>query len=452
MRSIRRDISLPLCGLALLALAVTFTLTRYNQAFAPPTLALDSPARQAASGQPSLSNTEEVIRTLQDRLRRAPSNLDTYALLGNTYLQRARETGDPGYYGKAEQVLNAALKRDAQHLEALIGKGALALARHDFRAALTLGEQARALNPDVPRIYGVIGDAQIELGQYDAAVATIQKMVDLRPDLSSYSRVSYLRELYGDLPGAVEAMERAVAAGGPTSENTQWVRVQLGNLYVAQNDLATAEHHYQVALARLPEYVHAQAGIARIRAAQSRYPEAIELYTRATTRMPLPEYVIALGDVYAKQGDQLQAQHQYDLVTAIDQLLATNGVNTDLETALFFADHTIDLPASEVKARAAYAARPSIHAADSLAWTLYQQGKYTEAQQYANEALRLGTRDALKLFHAGMIAHALGQNDQARTQLQQAVDLNPRFSLLYSDLATTTLTALGGQVPAQGGH
>jgi tetratricopeptide (TPR) repeat protein len=453
MRSIPRDIRLPLCALALLALAAVFTLIRYNQTFAPSTFALDSVSqRRTVGGQPAVSQTEALIQTLQDRLRRAPSNLDTYALLGNAYLQRVRETGDPGYYGKAEQVFNTALKRDPQHIEALIGKGSLALAQHDFRAALTLGQQAQTLNPDIPRIYGVVGDAQIELGQYDAAVTTIQQMVDLRPDLSSYSRVSYVRELYGDLPGAIEAMQSAVAAGGPNAENTLWTRVQLGNLYAAQNDLATAEQHYQAALARSPEYAHAQAGIARIRAEQGRYSQAIELYTAATSRMPLPEYAIALGDVYAKQGDQQQAQRQYDLVRVIDRLLTTNGVNTDLETALFFADHNIDLPVSLAKARAAYTARPSIHGADALAWTLYKSGQYAEAQQYANEALRLGTRDALKLFHAGMIAHALGQHEQARAYLQQAVDLNPHFSLLYSDLAATTLTALGGQVPVQGGR
>jgi tetratricopeptide (TPR) repeat protein len=452
MRSIRRDISLPLCALTLLALATAFTLSRYSQAGAPPAFALDSPAQRAAINEQPVGATEALIQTFQDRIRRAPDNLDTYALLGQAYLQRVRETGDPSYYGKAEQVLNVALRRDPQHIEALIGQGALALARHDFRTALTLGQQAQALNPDVPRIYGVIGDAQIELGQYDAAVTTIQKMVDLRPDLSSYSRVSYMRELYGDLPGAIEAMQSAVAAGGPTAENTQWVRVQLGNLYVAQNDLATAEQHYQMALARSPGYAHAQAGLARIRAAQGRYPEAIELYTAATSRMPLPEYVIALGDVYAKQGDQPQAQRHYDLVRVLDRLFTTNGVNTDLETALFFADRTIDLPVSLAKARAAYTARPSIHAADVLAWTLYQSGQYAEAQHYANEALRLGTRDALKLFHAGMIAHALGQHDQARSYLQQAVDVNPHFSVLYSDRAATTLTALGGQVPVAGGR
>jgi len=217
------------------------------------------------------------------------------------------------------------------------------------------------------------------------------------------------------------------------------VRVQLGNLYFNRGDLAAAEHTYQQAVTQLPNDVHALAGLARVHAARGEYATAIQLYTDVTQRMPLPEYVIALGDVYAKQGDHQQAQHHYDLVTAIDTLSAANGVNTDLETALFFADHDIDLETSLGKARAAYAARPSIHAADVLAWTLYKTGSYTEAQQYATKALALGTRDPLTLFHAGMIAHALGQNEQARAYLQEALDRNPHFSLLHAERAAVTL-------------
>ena len=167
------------------------------------------------------------------------------------------------------------------------------------------------------------------------------------------------------------------------------------------------------------------------------------MYQQAFARMPLAEYAIALGDVYMTMGDRQQARQQYDLVRAIDRLYTANGVNTDLETALFFADHDIELPASLAGARAAYAVRPSIQAADVLAWTLYKTGNLEEAQRYATEALKLGTRDALKLFHAGMIAKALGQQERARSYLQQALSLNPHFSLLYADLAAATLRELG---------
>lgn len=446
LRQLRRDSTLQLVALALLTAVGIALIIGLRQ----PRATLDSSDPQlrlrAAAAERMPATTDELITQLQQRIRRMPEDVQSAALLGQAYVQRVRETGDPSYYTKAEAVLAAAQRRDPQHVETLIGLGTLALARHDFAGALALGEQARALNPDIPRIYGVIGDAQIELGRYDEAVQTIQHMVDLRPDLSSYSRVSYLRELHGDNAGAIEAMQAAVTAGGPNTENTQWTRVQLGNLAFNQGDLATAERHYQLALDRLPDYVPATAGLARVRAAQTRYDEAVALYTTATQRMPLPEYVIALGDVYTELGQTEQAQQQYQLVQAMDALLADNGVNTDLETALFFADHDLDLPASLTKARAAYAVRPSTHAADVLAWTLYKTGDYTEALRYSDEALRLGSRDSLKLFHAGMIAAAAGQDERARTHLRQALTINPHFSLRYAALATATLAAVDARL------
>ena len=451
MRIARQVGTFQILALALLIVAGAITIVANTRTRTSTALSFDPGARlAAATKQQPVNRTEEMIWTLQQRIRQAPRQVDSLALLGGTYVQRARETGDPGYYDKAEAVFREALKYDPQHMEAILGQGTLALARHQFREALALGQQAQQLNPTVPRVYGVIGDAQVELGMYDEAVQTIQTMVDMRPDLGSLSRVSYLRELHGDLPGAVDAMQQAVSAGGSTVENTLWVRVQLGNLHFNVGRLDAAEREYKRALALLPDYVPAMAALARVQAAQQNYDGAIQLYTEATQRMPLAEYVIALGDVYAKQGDQQQARQQYELVAAIDTLQASNGVNTDLETALFMADHDIDLPASLAKARTAYAARPSIHAADVLAWTLYKTGAYAEAEQYATEALRLGTQDSLKLFHAGMIAHAQGQNDRARAYLQQAMQLNPHFSLPGSEQATATLKQLGAPITTEG--
>lgn len=442
MRSLRRESTLQLAALALLVLVGTSIMIGLRQPGATPDARASQERLSMAAEQRSPTTTADLIGQLQQRIRRAPNDVQALALLGGAYVQRSRETGDPSYYSKAEAVLATAQRLDPHDVETLIGQGTLALARHDFAGALALGEQARAINPDVPRIYGVIGDAQIELGRYDEAVETIQTMVDRRPDLSSYSRVSYVRELHGDLSGATEAMQAAVTAGGPNAENTQWLRVQLGTLAFNQGDLATAEQHYQRALTQLPGYVPATAGLARVRAAQGRNQEAVTLYTTVTEQMPLPEYVIALGDLYTRLGDTAQAQQQYQLVQAMDALLTTNGVNTDLETALFFADQGLDLDSSLTKAQAAYAAHPNIHAADALAWTLYKHGRYADAQRYSAEALRLGTRDSLKLFHAGMIANAAGQTEQARDYLQQALTLNPHFSLRYEQLAVATLDEL----------
>jgi tetratricopeptide (TPR) repeat protein len=393
------------------------------------------------------SSTDSLIAGFQRRLKDNPEDFSSYVDLANAYLQKVRETGDPSLYTKAEDLLDRAEKIEPHNPELFATRGILALARHDFGRALEFGERALALNPESARYYGIVGDAQIELGRYEEAISSYQKMIDHRPDFSSYSRVAYARELYGDPEGAIQAMQDAVDAGAPVPENKAWAYVQLGNLRFTTGQLEAAAKDYDLATKTLSNYPPGLAGQARIAAARGELEDAAALYQQAFDRMPLAEYAILLGDVYTEMGERQKAAEQYDLVRAIDKLYRANGVNTDMEIALFYADHDMKLQTSLQKARSAYDARPSIHAADVLAWTLYKTGNYREAQPFASEALKLGTRDPLKLFHAGMIAKALGQKEQARAYLQQAIDLNPHFSLLYSDDAAAELKALKA-----GGH
>jgi tetratricopeptide (TPR) repeat protein len=379
---------------------------------------------------------------LQDHLRLNPEDSAAYAQLGLALLQRARESGNVSFYSQAEQALAEALKHDPHQFEAILGQGSLALARHDFAGALRWGEHALALNPYRGQVYGLIGDAQVELGQYEAATQTIQKMVDTRPELASYSRVSYQRELHGDTAGAITAMQMAVDSGLPTAEGTLWVQTQLGHLYFNSGDPVQAEQTYQQALQLRPNYVYAQAGLARVRAAQGQYEEAIELYQKIVEQLPLPEFVIALGELYEVNGQPAKAEQQYDLVRAIQKLNASTGMNVEMEMALFNAEHGSDPAQALQQARAAYTARPSIYGADTLAWALYHAGNYAEAQHYSQEALRLGTRDAMLHYHAGMIAYALEDLPLARHYLQQAIAINPYFSVRYAPEAQALLAEL----------
>ena len=406
-----------------------------------------SPADQHATlpfdfRQTAGTSTGSLVGSLQQQISENPKDFDAHIELAGAYLQKLRETGDPTLYTKAEDLLDEAQKLQPQSPELFATRGTLALARHDFAAALGYGTRALASDPQSARNHGIVGDAQIELGMYDEAIDSYQEMVDSRPDFSSFSRVAYARELYGDPEGAIEAMQFALQAGSGTPENVAWAQVQVGNLWFGSGNLKEAEKAYGRSTEVAGAYAPALAGQAKVAAARGNLELASKLYEQAFNRMPLPEYAIALGDVYAKMGAKEKAQAQYELVQSMDELLRANGVNTDLEIALFYADHDMDLQVSLGKARAAYKARPSIHAADALAWTLYKTGNTKEAQKYSREALKLGTRDSLKLFHAGMIAKSLGQNEQAREYLQQATDLNPHFSLLYADEAAGSLKSL----------
>jgi tetratricopeptide (TPR) repeat protein len=295
-----------------------------------------------------------------------------------------------------------------------------------------------------------VADAQTELGRYDEAERTLQTMVDQRPDPSAYTRISYLRELHGDVAGALQMMQWAVDGSQPTGENGAWTRTQLANLHFNRGDLQQAELEYRRILDGWPHYAYALAGLGQVRAAQGRSDEAIQLLTQACQIVPLPEFVIALGDLYRVKGDSAAAAQQYALVRAIQQLFRANGVDIDMEMALFDADHVVDRagnhrsdPAAVVaQARQAFAARPSIHAADALAWALYRAGAYREAQEYAAQALMLGTKDALKLYHAGMIAYRLDRPAEARAYLERALAINPYFSILSAAAASRTLHEL----------
>jgi tetratricopeptide (TPR) repeat protein len=388
------------------------------------------------------ASTDEQIQTFQDQLKTDPNHWQAYSQLGLAYLQKVRETGDPTYYQKAEEALDKALSLQPDEYVSISARGTLALARHEFLSALEWGGRAKKINPDRTYAYGVIADAQIELGRYPEAVKTLQTMVDLRPDMSSYSRISYIRELHGDIPGALDMMQRAVDSGTPNTENTAWVRTQLGNLYFNTGDLDQAGWEYQRTLQDRPNYVYAIAGLGRVHAARGDMNEAIKLLNQAVSIIPMPEFVIMLGDLYQAAGQTDRANQQYKLLATMEKLYRANGVDMDMEIALFNADHNQNLEETIALAHKAYTNRPGIQGADALAWVLYKNGQDEEAQIYSTEALLLGTKDALKLFHAGMIAHALHHDQQAGHYLEQALEINPHFSVLYAEQAQKTLLSI----------
>lgn len=409
-----------------------------------------APAAPFATGRPPVwSTTGAAVGRLQARLRQQPEDAAAYAQLAALYLQQARETGDPTAYPRAEGALQEAARRTPDDPLVAVLSGTLQLARHDFAAALASGERAVALAPRSSAGYGVAGDAALELGRYDAAIEAFQTMVDLRPDLTSYSRVAYARELYGDLAGATEAMRRAVSSGAPLSEGTNWARVQLGNLLLAQGDLDGADNQYGLALRALPDYVHALAGQGRVAAARGNLGQAIERTARAQELVPLPEFAIALGDYYRAGGDAAGAARQDDLVRVIARLQEGNGMDVDLEMAIFEADRATPgdgaaLDGAVERARATYARRPSVTAADALAWTLYRAGRPDEALPYARESLRLGSHDPQVLFHAGAVALAGGAPDEGRALLAAATAVTPEFSVRYAPEARRLLATTAG--------
>lgn len=416
--------------LTLLILLAAWGIHRYFL----PTGTGQSPVSSAATW-----TSQDAIALYQARLRTNSEDVEAYTLLGMALLQQVRETGDPSAYSRADQAFTEALTRQPDLFDALLGAGLLALSRHDFHAALDWADQARQANPYRAETWGIYTDAYVELGRYSEAIVAAQEMVDMRPGVASYSRVSYVRELHGNIDGAIAAMQAAVDACLPDTEPCLWATVQLGNLYFHQGNWEQAETVFAQALSWRGDYIYALGGMARVQAARGDVQAALKTYTELTQRMPLPEFVIALGDLYTLLEDPQKAAEQYNLVRMMQKLNQAAGVDVDLEMALFAVDHGDDATAALELARTVYMRRPSIHAADALAWALYHTGDYTEAQRYSQESLRLGTQDAQLYFHAGMIAHANGDFTQARRYLQQALDINPAFSLIHARTANKML-------------
>jgi tetratricopeptide (TPR) repeat protein len=387
----------------------------------------------------SPGNTAQLIGELQGKLRRGSSDAGSHALLGLAYQQRARETGDPSFYPRAAGVLRRALALAPRSPLATSGLASLALSQHCFWDALDLSRRAQKLAPGSAANYGLVGDALVELGRYEEAFRAFDRMSRLKPNLASYARVSYGRELLGRQDGAIAAMRLAVQAAGVQSEPAAWTHVELGKLHFGRGELGAAEREFRRALFALPGYVYALEAQARVEAARGRYGRASELARQAAEAVPLPEFVTTLGDLYRANGRKALAREQYAVVAATERLLRANGVRTDLESALFKVDHGIALRRALAEARTAHRARPTVFAADTLAWALARNGRCQEALRYSQQALRLGTRDASFFFHRGMTERCLGDTAEARRWFARALDQNPYFSLLWAPVARKAL-------------
>ena len=380
-------------------------------------------------------DTQSEILGLQGELKLDAHNVKALDTLGLAYLQRVRETGDPTYYPKAQGILDEALRQSPRDLIATAGLGQLALSRHQFRKALGIGFEAKRISPTTAGVYGVIGDAEIELGRYPLAIKSFDHMAALKPDVASYSRVSYARELIGHIRAAERAMQLAASAAVGAQEASSWTHVQLGLLYLGHSMPKRALAQMNDALALDPTYYVALDGMAQVQASLGHLHVAIDFEHGAVDRVPLPAQVALLGDLYGAVGNHAAAKREYALIHVIEKLLAANGVRNDLDIALFDADHRVGSGNLLALARKGYAERPSIYGDDVLGWALARSGRCEQALHWSNRALRLGTKDALKDFHHGWIEACLGNRTTAAVWYRRSLALNPTFSILWAPVA-----------------
>jgi tetratricopeptide (TPR) repeat protein len=342
-----------------------------------------------------------------------------YAALGNTYLARARETGDPAFYTRADRAFSLAVRTDPASIDGLVGAGTLAGTRHDFAEQLRLGTEARRVAPDLARPLTVVADAEVELGRYREAGRTIQRLVDSKPGLPAYARVSYYRELHGDLAGAVSAMRYAVSAGS-SEEGTAYVETLLGDLELMRGRVTPARAAYRSALRDLPSYPQALTGLARIDAARGALRSAAARLRRSTDRLPLTSALTLLAEVEAGLGNRRAAAADLAAARVQHALLRRSRTLPDAEAVLFEANHGSPERAVAL-GRRVWRLAPSIRSADALGWALTRAGRARAGLAWTRRALRTGSVDPSFRLHAGVSALRSGRRAQAGRYLTAAV-------------------------------
>lgn len=397
-------------------------------------------ALPAAAGN---TPTDREIARWREAAARNEQDERTWTNLGDALMQKARETADSSYYDHAERMFRKSLALKPDDASATTSMAWVCSARHEFEKSIEWANKAVTLDPKNPAAYGLLGDAAVELGDYEAAFEHYQKMMDTRPDLSSYSRGAHLLFLTGDARKGMWLMEKAIRAGGPYAENTAWCRAQLGLMQFQTGNLLAAEQTLAKALQQTPANPHLLAAMGRVKAGRREYTSAIDYYRKAAEVAPQHEALVALGDLYTLTGKPREAEQQYALVETIHTLQKSRGVQGDMQMAQFYADHDRNLPEALRLAEAEYQARKNVYAADTLAWCYYKNGRYEQAKERIINALSQRTPEALFAFHAGMIYAKMGDREAAQKHLYLALSLNPNFSPIFAPIAAETIKQLG---------
>jgi tetratricopeptide (TPR) repeat protein len=361
------------------------------------------------------------------------------------YMRQARETGDAVAYQRAEAAFQEALRLLPGYSPAKASLASAYYAQHKFLSALEL---ARAVYRDAPRntqVLATIGDAQLALGRHREAEAAYQRLTAAGTTPAVLARLAALKELRGDPQEALRLMRRAAADAlhsGDTRESVAWYLVRVGDLYFSTGKIEDADDYYNAALRVYDGYYLALVHLGEVRAAEGRYLEAIEYYRHTIDIVPDLEALAALGDLYMLTDRRREAQRQYRRVEYVSKRTALNRRIYNRQLANFYSTHNIHLKDALRLALMELEFRKDVYGYEAAAWAYYQNGRLKEAKDLLTRALALGTRDALLFYEAGMIDLALGNHHEARRLLEEALTINPHFSLVYANEARKTLESL----------
>ncbi len=346
----------------------------------------------------SMEGLRQRITEMERRMREQPGDAAASVLLADALLWQARATVDGRAANRAASILEDVLKSDPGQYDALRLLGAVRLSRHQFRDALDIGRRARDARPDDAWNYGVIGDALIELGEYDDAFDAFDRMAALRPSADAYARISYARELRGDVGGALTVMQMAAnATPAHDVEAKAWYVAHLGELYQQLGKPADAQREFRHAAFLFPDYPHAMVGLGKLKVGRGDRAGAREDFLAQFKRTPTLDLAARIGDLYRSQGDAAQTERYYQIA---EELAGPAIAQTEPAFAMFLAERDRRLPEALRIAESVSTIRHDIFTDDALGWALYKAGRIPEACAAAKRALRTGTGDPRIREHA----------------------------------------------------
>ncbi|MES2520985.1 MAG: tetratricopeptide repeat protein [Bacteroidota bacterium] len=380
------------------------------------TVSMEIPALFERTGDLSKADewqkTKEKVEELKQKISKDPSDAKSRLQIATIYLAEARITGEhPYYYPAILKILDGILYLNPKSFEATTFKASVKMSQHQFAEARELAEAARKINPDNAYVYGVLVDANVELGFYKDAVLMSDKMQALKPSLESYSRASYLREIYGDVNGSIDAMKMAVQAGLPGSEPYCWSKNTLGHLYETTGQLKEADRQYTEILAVRPSYAFALRGQARVLKANKEYDKALVLLDKAAKIMPEFSFHEEMAEIYALQGNKEKAQQKFAEVALMLDEDAKSGHAVDLELCkLYTKSGQLDI--AKKYGLIEYKKRPrNIDVNHALAVVAYKMNDFKKAHEYMLVALSTGCKDPELMNDAGKIERTLANTN-----------------------------------------
>jgi tetratricopeptide (TPR) repeat protein len=394
-----------------------------------------------------VGSTDQQIRQNQALIQKEPRQPIHHVRLAHAYMVKARETGDANYYEPAEAAVTRALELSPRLVPALLQRCTVHSVKHEFRESLQLAQRLYKEHPDEHHCLVVISDMQLELGRIDEAEKALDDVDAKNQGIYVQSRRARLAELRGQTDKAVQLFREAIrdeAYSHVSPLMRAWYHARLGEVLFNAGRLREADEAYAAALKINPKYAVALAGRGRVRAAEGKLPEAVDLLKQAATIYADLATLADLGDLYQKTGQPFLAKLNHD---RLEQAAAKQPAAHAREYSLFLANHDRDAARAVELARRDLKTRQDVYAHDTLAWALLKDGKAQEAAEAMREALKLGTRDASLLYHAGMIHARLGENDKARKYLDEAVALNPGFSITQAEVARKKLAELTANRP-----